>query len=482
MNRIILFIHVFFFFIFGFISVLNHYYFRSAGLDYGIANQALYQYAHLKEAHITQLLPGVTMPYLALHVSLWALLVSPFYYVFGSYTLLIFQNLALIFAGVGLVKLAKNAGIKDSFVPWVLLQFYVGFSVYAALAFDYHDNVIGACFIPWVWYYFLKNKQALALLCFVAILISKENLAIFAAFFSVAMWVYAYRLNPNLKLFAAFLFLLSVGWFLLVSLVIMPSLNPLQKFEQLNRYSYMGSSLSEIIGYIVRHPLRMLELFYKSQIQPDPLEVVKQEFLFVTLLSGGIFLLFKPQFLWIALPIFMQKLWNKELSFWGISYHYQIEMAPIISMAIIAYFSRIKSVYVQGILLVATCLLTAFTTYLFMHERKADFQPIRENLFLAERYQSPFNISKVKAKLNEIPSKEAVCAQSNIMPHVANRDSLYHFPFIKDARIILVFQPQLNAYPLSQEKANHLLDSIRTSGYWQEDSTVVPLRVFRRVG
>jgi uncharacterized membrane protein len=177
----------------------------------------------------------------------------------------------------------------------------------------------------------------------------------------------------------------------------------------------------------------------------------------------------------------MQKLWNKELAFWGISYHYQIELAPLISMAIIAYVSRIKSANIKGLLLVVTCLLTAFTTYLFMHERKADFQPIRENLFLAERYQAPFNISKVKAKLNEIPSNEAVCAQSNIMPHVANRDSLYHFPFIKDARIILVFQPQLNAYPLPPEKAIHLLDSIRTCGFWQEDSTVVPLRVFKRV-
>jgi uncharacterized membrane protein len=480
LKRLLVFVHVFFFLIFGCVSILNHYYFRSAGLDYGIANQALYQFAHGENAQITQLLPGITLPYFALHISLWVPILSPFYYVFGSYTLLIFQNLALIFAGVGIVKLAKQGGIKDSLVPWVLLQFYAGFSLYAALAFDYHDNVIGACFIPWVWYYFLKNKRALALLCFLAILISKENLAIFAAFFSLAMWVYAFRLNQNLKPFAAFLFLLSVGWFLLVSLVIMPSLNPLQKFEQLNRYSYMGSSLTEIIGYIIRHPLRMVELFYKSQIQPDPLEVVKQEFLFVTLLSGGIFLLFKPQFLWIALPIFMQKLWNKELAFWGISYHYQIELAPLISLAIIAFVSRIKSAYVQGILLAVTCLLTAFTTYLFMHERKADFQPIRENLFLAERYQAPFNISKVKAKLNEIPSNEAVCVQSNIMPHVANRDSLYHFPFIKDARIILVFQPQLNAYPLSPEKAIHLLDSIRTCGFWQEDSSAFPLRIFVR--
>lgn len=480
MNRLIVFLHVFFFVVFGLISVLNHYYFRSAGLDYGIANQALYQFAHGENAQITQLLPGRTLPYLALHMSLWVPILSPFYYVFGSYTLLIFQNLALVFAGAGIVKLAQQQSVSEKIIPWILLQFYAGFSIYAAIAFDYHDNVIGACFVPWLWYYFQKNKVLPSLLCFFAILISKENLAIFTAFFSLAMFVYSFRLNLRWRYFSAALFVFSIAWFLIMGMFVMPSLNTTQKFEQLNRYSYLGSSISEIVLNIVKHPLHMLELFYKSHIQPDELEVVKQEFLVVLMLSGGIFLMLKPMYLWMALPILMQKLWNKELAFWGISYHYQIELAPIISMAIIAYLGVVKQLYIKQILAVVACLITGFTTYLFMAERKADFQPIRENLFMAERYQAPFDINKVKVKLNEIPNHVTICAQSNIMPHVANRDSLYHFPFIKDAHIILVFQPQLNSYPLSQEKAMLLLDSIRTSGYWQEDSTALPLRVFNK--
>ncbi len=481
MNRILLLIHVFFFFIFGLVSILNHFYFRSSGLDYGIANQALYHYAHFEQAQISQLLPGRTLPYLALHISLWVPILSPFYYIFGSYTLLVFQNLALIFAGIGIVKLAKLQAFNPRFIPLILLQFYTGFAIYAAIAFDFHDNVIGACFIPWVWYFFIQNNRKLTIICFMAILISKENLAIFTAFLSVAMFYHSYQYHLPNKRLAILLFIGSVVWFLAASVLIMPSLNPVQKFEQLNRYSYMGGSLKEILVYIVSKPLHMLELFYKSQVQPDPYELVKQEFLFVTLLSGGVFLLLKPKFLLLALPIFMQKLWNKELSFWGISYHYQIELAPIISLAIIAYVSSLKSAKIQGVLLVLTCLLTAFTTYLFMQERKAEFQPIRENLYLVDRYQAPFNIGAVNAKLNEIPTQESVCAQSNIMPHVADRDSLYHFPYIKDARILLVLQPQLNAYPLTTEQAIFFLDSIRHSNYWREDSTSLPLRVFTKV-
>jgi uncharacterized membrane protein len=101
-------VHLVFFVIFGLISILNHYFYRTFGLDLGIANQALYQYAHGNSAICTQLLGAQETPYLALHISLWVPILSPFYWVFGSYTLLIFQNLALIFGGIGLSRLAED--------------------------------------------------------------------------------------------------------------------------------------------------------------------------------------------------------------------------------------------------------------------------------------------------------------------------------------------------------------------------------------
>ncbi|MCG9879224.1 MAG: DUF2079 domain-containing protein [Bacteroidia bacterium] len=420
------------------------------------------------------------MPYFALHISIWVPLLSPFYYIFGSYTLLLFQNLALIFAGIGIVKLAQSQAISEKLIPWILAQFYLGFSIYAALAFDYHDNVIGACFVPWLWYYFQKDKPLPSLFCFLAILISKENLAIFAAFISIAMFVYSFRLNQKWKLISLGLFVFAITWFLFMGMYLMPSLNTEQKFEQLNRYSYLGSSISEIVIYIIKHPMYMLELFYKSHIQPDELEIVKQEFLFVLLLSGGIFLLLKPMYLWMALPILMQKLWNKELAFWGMSYHYQIELAPLVSMAIIAYLSMVKRPLFKSILVAITCLLTGLTSYLFMQDRKADYSVQRENIVSKEHYQAPFQLKEVHAKLKVIDPKAAVCAQSNIMPHVANREKLYHFPFIEDATVLLVLQPQLNSYPLAPEHAVLFIDSIRNSGYWQEDSLAFPLRVFTK--
>ncbi|OYU95915.1 MAG: hypothetical protein CFE21_05745 [Bacteroidetes bacterium B1(2017)] len=468
-------VHLFFFLVFSSVSILNHYYFRTAGLDYGIANQALNQYAHFEPAICTQLIEGKNMPYLGLHLSLWVPLLSPFYYIFGTYTLLLFQNLALIFCGIGIVKMGRLLKLSEGLNLAVLVQFYSSFAIYSALAFDYHDNVIGACFLPWIIYYYHKDQKLKTLLCFVAVLISKENMAIWMGFASISLW---FTKKDSVKWFPASLLALSICWFLLAGILIMPALNPAGKFDQLSRYSHLGSSISGIIWHIVSHPWEMLKMFFQSHIQPDDYDGVKQEFLWVVLISGGVALLLKPTFLWMALPIFMQKLWNKELSFWGISYHYQIELAPIISVAILFLLVSVSQQKIRmGIAWVVT-ISTMVCTYSYMQSRKADYTPIKENIFSLEHYRAPFNVSLVQNKLSEVSKGSSICAQSNLLPHIAARKEMYHFPVnLSSSIFIVVFQPQFNSYPWPQDKANLYLDSLRQTKLYREDSSAFPLRI-----
>lgn len=472
------FIHVFFFCLFSLVSLVNHYYFRSAGLDYGMANQALYQFAHFKSAIISETLNAESLGYLSCHLSFWVPLLSPFYWLFGSYTLLIFQNLALIFAGIGLTKLTAYFNLRKGISNLVLIQFYCFFAIYAALAFDYHDNVIGTCFLPWLFYFYLTEKPGLTLLCFFAVLISKENMAILLGFTSITMCLLNKGFTWKNCQLPIILFLGSLSWFLIASLIIMPALSPRGNFEQLSRYSYMGSSLKEIVKFIFTHPLKMMELFYKSNVQPDNQEIVKQEFLWVLFLSGGFALIRKPAFLWMALPILMQKLWNKELAFWGLDFHYQIELAVIVSMAIIFWIKDIKSLLLQVCLIVITTTSTAFITCYKMDSRYSDYHhPEKENIFMMARYQSPTGFQNIQKGIQLIPKDSPICAQTNLMPHLSKRDKLYHFPMIRDARYLVFLQPQLNSYPLSNELAMHFIDSIRLQKNWKEDSTYSPLRI-----
>ncbi|MDZ4667639.1 MAG: DUF2079 domain-containing protein, partial [bacterium] len=419
----------FFFLVFSILTLPNHYFYRTFGLDYGIANQALFQYAHFQQAICTQLLGGQETPYLALHISLWVPIISPFYWLFGSYTLLIFQNLALIFGGIGLVKLAQEFKLSQNLTALLLVQLFSSFAIYAALAFDYHDNVIGACFIPWLFYFYKKDSYFLSAICFLALLISKENMAIFAAFTAMSLG-FVYKENGRNNVYFSFgLILIAFSWFFIAAKIWMPALSPAGKFEQLSRFSHLGNNLESIIIYIISHPIEMLKMFYFSHIQPDSFEMVKQEFIWVLFLSGGFALLFRPIYLWMALPILMQKLWNKELAFWGMSFHYQIELAFVISLALLASINSFNNNRIKYAILISAVLLTAYTSISYMQHRLADYKVENENLFDPTHYFSPLNISAIQDKLAQIPANVAVCAQSNLMPHLANRNKIYHFPY-----------------------------------------------------
>lgn len=473
-------IHVFFFIVFAAISFLNHYFFRSAALDYGLSNQALYQFAHFKPAITSMLLSYESAPYLSCHLSFWVPLLSPFYWIFGSYTLLIFQNLALVFAGFGLVKLGRHFGISEWLLCLVLIQFYASFAIYGAVSFDYHDNVVGACFLPWLFYYFIKENWKLTMLCFLAVLISKENMAILLGFISIAFLLIKPRGSVKSYLIPIGFFVLSLTWFMVSSFIVIPALNNTGTFDQIGRYSHLGSNLKEILTYIFTHPIKMFRMFFESHIQSDPDEKVKMEFLKVLFISGGIALIRKPVFLWIALPILIQKLWNKELGFWGLSYHYQIELAPIIGIAILFWLKDIKINNLRTYLLLFLAISTIGITYRKMENKYCESKPINENLFLKAHYQASFDVKRVSEGLKTIPEDAAVCAQANLLPHLATRNKAYHFPILRDANYLVVLEPGMNNYPLSETEAKVFMDTIRADKTWREDSTYLPLRIFKK--
>lgn len=474
-------LHMFFFLLFCSVSLLNHYFFRSAALDYGIANQALFQFAHLQNPVCTLLLQNADAPYLSLHMSLWVPLLSPLYWIFGSYTLLLIQNIAIVFCGIGIYTVAQQKLINKSFAVFITLQFYLSFAIYSALASDFHENVLGACFFPWLFYYYSSGKKVQTFLCVLAMLISKENFAIWLLFVIVGLMLVNKQWNYKQWIFPMGLILICGSWFLLVGLWIMPALSPLGKFEQLNRFSHLGGNIGEIIETIISRPFDMFTLFYKSNVQPDADELIKQELLWALLFSGGIALLWRPSFLLMILPLLMQKLWNKEVAFWGINYHYNIEFAPIIAIAVVMMLASIKQIQLKRLLLVLCLLGTFYITVSKMQQRTAyHYNPIKENVFSSAHYHSQLPIAILKNGLNQIPKNATVSAHANLAPHIANRKTLYHFPFIKDARYITLLFPTIDTYPLTTTDYNHIIDSLKQSNQWNIEFYEEPILILKR--
>src|SRR5207249_11116663 len=41
----------------------------------------------------------------------------------------------------------------------LLFQFWSIWGIYSALAYDYHDNVVAAMLVPWLFYYFHRSEE-----------------------------------------------------------------------------------------------------------------------------------------------------------------------------------------------------------------------------------------------------------------------------------------------------------------------------------
>src|SRR6478735_7580207 len=172
------------------LSLGNHYVFRTYAFDLGLFNNAIYDYAHFRwNDNTVKLYQNI----LSDHFTLLHIPFSLFYWVFGSYTLLIFQIASILVGAVGAYRfhLLKFGKPLLSFV--LLLHFLSMWGIYSALAYDYHDNIIAAMMVPWFFLYFHRQKWTKATLFFLIILISKENMALWAIFLSLGLAIMYFR-------------------------------------------------------------------------------------------------------------------------------------------------------------------------------------------------------------------------------------------------------------------------------------------------
>ena len=185
--------------LFSLISIPNHYNFRTYAFDLGINNNALWDYMHFKWNYCTVMDPHFTN-LLSDHFSLFPVLISPFAWIFGTYTLLLFQITAMLWGGIGIYLLLSNL-LKNSKLALIgMIHFFSMWGIYSALAFDYHDNVIGTMLVPWFLYYIHQNKWKQAIPWFALILISKENIALWMIFICIGMILIYYKEKIKIRM------------------------------------------------------------------------------------------------------------------------------------------------------------------------------------------------------------------------------------------------------------------------------------------
>ena len=465
-NRSLLYIFLIFGILYSCISFVNHNNFRTFGWDLGINNNAIFDYAHFRWNDCMIMQPSFTNV-LSDHFSLYPILVSPFYWIFGTWTMLVFQILAILFGGLGIYKYVRRLSENETLSRIALLHFFTIWGVFSALSFDYHDNVVATMFVPWFLYYFEQQKWKWSLLFFALILIAKENMALWAAFIGLGLiWISAFEKNRK-KLLMSFLFaFLAITYFILVIKVIIPSLATPGRDYLHNSFNALGSNFGEVVLNIIKHPLKALELLFVNHSGDPGFDGIKAETYFALLLAGGLALFIAPEYLIMIIPIVAQKVFNDIPMRWGISAHYSIEFAPILVIALYTVIYKIKKRQIPiATISLAISLISCIS---FLDQRTSEYYN-RENsqFYKKSHWVRDFDVAEAHRILAKIPADAKVSAQSSLCPHLAFREYIYHYPFLGDANYIALIPAETNKYPLNDDTYQKAINDFLASGEWE---------------
>lgn len=473
---------LFFFLVYGSVSLVDHFNYRTSAWDLGIKNQEIYHYAHFQWNHNTVLRQPIPNK-LGDHFSLTPLIVSPLYWIFGSYTLLVFQILMILVGGLGIYAYTRHKTENSIHARLIMLFFFCIWGIYTALAFDYHDNVPAAMLLPWFFVYADKKQWGWAALFLFLILICKENMGLWMFFVCLGIMAGRYKDRSYLKPMAV-MALISLFYFVLVLEVIIPWINGDEWNYHHFSYSALGEDIPSVLKTILTKPWIPVKLLFENHLGNPGYNGIKAELHLVVLFSGGLALIYRPYYLIMLIPVYAQKLFNDSPTRWGVGAHYSIEFVPILALAVTDSIIRLRSSLKWKYLLIILQIIAAGATTVSLIESRQDpwYQPVSERFYNIKHYRSDFNRKDVRKGLSMIPRDASVTAPSNIVPHIAFRDSIFMFNKGIDRVQYLVFLPaNRNLWPYTYREWSFYKARAFHSGCYEPVFLDNDILVFERI-
>ncbi len=472
---------LFFGIIYCLISLINHYNYRTYAFDLGIYNNCLYQYGHFHKNHYPYL-HYMFSNFLADHFSLYTVILSPLYYLFGTYTLLYVQIISILFGAIGIYKIVKSR-YNQLYLPEIAMIHYLAFfGIYSALSFDYHDNTVAAMLVPWFIYYFDLKNTKWTIIFAILIVIGKENMPIWLSFVCAGLFLLNYKDKKKRNL-AFIISVASLVYVIVIIKIVMPAIddNVAKNGYNAFKYSVLGANSSEIFSNLVHNPSTIFKaLFYNHIPLHSELNDIKKELYICLLYSGGFMLFIKPQYLIMLIPIVAQKVFSDDFGKWGINSHYSIEFAPIIIICfydVICCLKNNKLIYVSAIL---ACVSTILLTVNKIEKRHSlYYNKINTNFYIKKHYQCEFNRKEVRQTMSLIPNEANVSALNMFCPHLSFRKNIYQYPDVHDAEYILLATTE-SSYPVRGKELEKQIHEYLSSSIWETLSANKGIYLFKK--
>lgn len=404
------------------ISLVNHYLFKTYGLDLGLYTNAMYDYAHFRPADCSMF--KLTMQnLLSDHFDLYLILLSPLVFVFGSYTLLVVQIAAVLLGGWGVYKLIRLYADDEWLSVMAAATFFFSFGIIHAIAFDYHSNVLTAMMLPWLLYFLKQRRFGLSTLFVVLFVIGKENMSLWL-FFIVLALMWDYRKDKKTLWYLVGYVAFSLAYFFIINVIVMPRLGG--QGGGFARYAYLGNSYADIAKNLLSRPGETIRILFTNTLGKPQYDGIKAEFYLCALATGLILTLLKPNYLIMLIPLIAQKMLSSDRLFWGVSFQYSVEFMPVLVISSFLVIVKLKKRLHRLVLASALLLSTILATFYTVGVPRSLILVDQLCMYQDRHYeQNEFDVGYARELMRQIPDEASVSAATMFVPHLAMREEIY---------------------------------------------------------
>jgi uncharacterized membrane protein len=463
--------------------VLNHYYFRTYALDYGYYNQAFWDFAHFRVNANSVMEPQLSN-YFQIHPGFTLLLLSPLYWlfnpIFGTYSLLIIQNIFILLGGYGVYLLVRQKTENYWIAVLAFLHYNLLWGHYSALSADFIETTVASSMVPLFFLFFDRKKYFLAGIFFLFVIVCKENMPIWFIFISLTL-ILTYK-DKRSRIVALGIGVFSFLYLVFLFKFLIPHFeNPDLPYGGF-AYSALGKDPGEAVMHIIRHPVDTFRLLFINQSGDSNYDNIKAEFYIVFLLSGGVLLFWRPVYLIPFIPLIAQKMFNDSYGRWGILGFYSIEAVSLLTLAVFIATAGIKNIKIRYILYGLLCISTLRITIVKMeHRTSLYYDASKENMLSSSFYRAGFDPKKISTQIREIvPADSPLAASQGIVPHGAYRSRISMFPYVHDADYIVLLL-EGSKYPLGEESFKKEMEKYLHNPEWKQLLNDYPLIILKRL-
>jgi len=412
---------------------------RTQASDMGQMDQAIWNTLHGNWLQDTRP-DGRNLPRLTDHVEPGFFPVSLVFMIYdGIESLFVLQSIAIALGALAIYWIARRK-LASEFAASIFAAMYLLFpALQAANLAEFHAVTLAPAPLLFAYHYGEERAwKRYALFSLMALMV-KEDMALLV----LTMGLYlAFKLKVKRQKAKAIPFsfelltfdwipfiiaIVSVAWFALTLLVIIPNFSPRGESVYTERY-YPGLS---------RDPIKLI-----SALPPLIANIfIPDKIIYVLglLASVGFLALFDPLTLLVGSPSFLLNLFSNYYAQYSGTYHYSAPVAPYFVLAAIGGAKWLGDKFATRNLQFAICnsLIVVAPAFVIAlgYQGIAGYTPLGGEYFLPQPTAHDQLFARFAA---QIPPGVPVSTTSSLFPHLSHRRVLYRFPTILDANYILL--------------------------------------------